>query len=107
MVYFRPLNRVGLGGLLDKFSGGFVQVDQDLAMEVVKQDFFQFIRVVDMDGVEELGVDGVALGFFFVVDGKFRVLEDEELVRVVDQPFGAAVVITRMALAAKASQVGF
>ena len=29
------LVRVGLGGLLDHFSGGFVYPDQDLAMEVV------------------------------------------------------------------------
>ena len=76
-------------------------------MEVVKKDFFQFVRGGDVDGVEELGVDGVAVGFFFVVDGKFGVLEDEELVGVFDQPFGAAVIIPRMTLAAKASQVGF
>ena len=101
------LVRVGLGGLPDNFSGDFVYADQDLAMEVVKQDFLQFTRGGDVDGVEKLGVDGVAVGFFFVVDGKFGVLEDEEFVRVVDQLFGAAVVITRMALAAKASQVGF
>ena len=68
---------------------------------------YMFMSGRDVDGVEELAVDGVAVGFFFVVDGKFGVLEDEELVRVVDQLFGAAVVITRMALAAKASQVGF
>ena len=98
---------LGLGGLLDNFSGGFVYADQDLAMEMVKQDFFQFTRGGDVDGVEELGVDGVAVGFFFVVDGKFGMLEDKELVGVVDQLFGAALVITRMALAAKASQIGF
>ena len=75
-------------------------------MEMVKQDFFEGVRLVDMNGVEELGVDGVAVAGFLVENGEVGMLENQEFVRVFDQVFGAAVAVTGITLVAKAPLVG-